>query len=119
MFKCGQIVLDMITKKPVVILNINYMRKKVRIFDIDTLQQYNRNLHDLGPWDPPSGGGAAIPGVILSEDDVNSLISLLERHHTLADPGEIEYKTNEEQIAFKKVKQLHESLFSEKIQVYM
>ena len=116
MFRPGQLVLDLVTHTRSVILKINFLKKKATVLNLETLCPCDRYFTDLEPWDPPSGGGggAAVPRTHFSEEDVDGIISLLERHNTLAPPREIEYKTRTEQIALNKVMRFHAALYPKK-----
>ena len=119
MFRRGQIVLDLVTKTPSLILKIKYLQKKVTVLDLKTLRPCDRDFTDLEPWNPAGGGGAAVPGTHFSEEDVDGIISLLERHTTLTPPREIEYKTHREQTALNKVIQFHDALYPKRVLAYV
>lgn len=122
MLSCGQIVLDFITETPCVVLKIKTLQRKVTVLSLESLTPFDRDISDLKPWDPPPGGGCGgiiPPSKQLSEDEVDGLLSILERHSSLSNPSEVEYRTNNEQIALIKITKLHEALMLQRVLAFV
>lgn len=111
MYKCGQIVLNFITKNPSVIIDIKYLRRKFLVMDLVTYKKHLMNLSDIEPWDPDDRNGpGGVPVPQFSESQIDSLKALLKQNISFSDPNKIRYRNREELDVLQKVMQLHETV---------
>lgn len=116
MYRRGQIVLDCINMNPSIIVGVKARRNLVLIMDLKTYQRRIRKVSDIQPLDPDDNGGAG-GGIaqVFNEDEIDSLMRLLNENIILAEPDKIRYRNSDEFSVIQKIFWLHEILFEKEM----
>lgn len=121
MVRKGQLVQHISSKHLAIVLMVFPTKKRATIIYLQTLKVCIISTKDIEPYDPngDSGGGHACPLPVFTDEEINELAGLIHINGGALDSGEIRYTRHEQQVVFKKLMHLRDSLSPQKVLAYV